>query len=122
MEQEIAQLNIIVSQAANHVSALKAALARATKRKNKYKEQLELIHTIKVNNMMMEEKIKEEQQELERLKANPEQTAEILAQAVLQRTTPRSSTVPNNIPGANEDVDMDVEAEAALMEATIGRG
>lgn len=60
MEQEIARLNIIVSQATNRESALKAALARITKCKNKYKEQLELIYTIKVNNMMMEEKVKEE--------------------------------------------------------------
>ncbi len=38
MEQEITRLDIIVSQAANSTSALKAALARATKRKDKYKE------------------------------------------------------------------------------------
>lgn len=60
IEQEIAQLDIIVSKAANWASALKATLARATKQKSKYKEQLELICTIKANNIMMEEKIKAE--------------------------------------------------------------
>ncbi len=72
--------------------------------------------------MMMEEIVKEEQQELERLKANPKQTAKPLAQVVSQRVTPRPSTVLNNIPGADEDVDMDAKAKAALIEATIGRG
>lgn len=71
IEQEIARIDIIVSQAANRASALKSALARATKRKSKYKEQLELIYTIKTNNMMMEEKIKVEQQDLEQMKTNP---------------------------------------------------
>lgn len=129
IEQEIAQLDIIVSQAANRASALKAALARATKQKSKYKEQLELIRTIKANNIMMEKKIKAEQQDLERMKANPDQTTDPPAQQVSQCTTPRPSDAPNATPSAEEktvDLDaegaqIDLDVEVALIEATLSR-
>ncbi len=64
------------------MSALNTTLAQDTKHKDKYKEQLEVIYTIKVNNMMMKKNIKEEQQELKQLKINPKQMAELLAQVV----------------------------------------
>lgn len=59
MEQKIAQLDINVLQAANCAFTLKAALTRATKCKDIYKKQLELIYTIEVNNMMIKKKVKE---------------------------------------------------------------
>ena len=71
IEQEIAWLDIIISQAANRASTLKAALASATKRKARYLEQIELIQTIKSNNLQMEEKIKAEQLELDWLLKPP---------------------------------------------------
>lgn len=57
IEQEIAQFDIIVLQAANYASTFKATLTQVTKRKAKYKEQLELIQTIKTNNLNIEDKI-----------------------------------------------------------------
>lgn len=118
IKQEIARLDIIVSQAANRASALKAALARATKQKTKYKEQLELIQTIKANNVMMEDKVKTEQLELERMKSNSDQAAE---SPVSQRTTPRLSAAPNTAFGADEEMEDFADAEAALIQATMGR-
>lgn len=56
------------------------------------------------------------------LKANPEQTTEPLAQAVSQHATPRPFAVPMNTPNADKDVDMDAEAEVALIKARMGRG
>lgn len=70
MDQEIAQLDIIILQAASRASAPKAALARASKRKAKWKEQLELIQTIKANNFMTEEKIKAEKLEDDYMKVD----------------------------------------------------
>lgn len=61
IEQKIAQVNIIVLQVVNRTSTLKATLAWATKLKQRYKRLLKFIYTINVNDVMMEEKVKEEQ-------------------------------------------------------------
>ncbi len=46
---------------------------------------------------------------------------ELLVQVVPQYVMPHPSTVPDNTPGANKVVDIDVEVEAALIEVTISR-
>lgn len=46
---------------------------------------------------------------------------EFIAQAVSQYATLRLFAIPNNITGVDKNVDIDMEAEAALIKATIGR-
>lgn len=122
MEQEIARLDIIISQAANRASALKDALARVKKRRAKYLEQLELIQTIKANNIMMGDKIKAEQLELKRLKSSFDKTVESpLVQTVSQRVTPRSfATSDASLSEACKGMEDDVDEEEALIQATMG--
>lgn len=54
VKHKIARLDIIIAQAANQASALKAILCRIQNRKAKRLEQLEIIATIKNNNLQAE--------------------------------------------------------------------
>lgn len=81
---------------------------------------MKLIYIIKVNNIIIEEKIKEKKQELVRLKANPKQIAKPLTQTIFQYRMPCPYIIFNNTPSANKNIDIDTEVEAALIQVTLG--
>lgn len=117
IEQEIARLEIIISQAANRASALKSALARVTKRRVRYLEQIELIQTIKARNLQTEAKIKAEQKELNRLKTPSDQLATPPLQ--MQSGTPHLISPLDSTDTTQLVIDVDADAEKALIEATM---
>lgn len=61
MEYEICRLDIITVQAANRASVLKVTFQYLEKRKAKRMDQLKIIEAIKIINLAMEEKVKDEE-------------------------------------------------------------
>ncbi len=81
---------------------------------------MELIQTIKANNLNMEDKIQAEQLELEHMKSGSDNTAKPPVQPVSQRTTPRPFSASDAIPGeVGQGMEDDANAEEALIQATM---